>query len=101
MESSGSPYKMRAPCKECGALEGRIERKANNDVVRCARCDKYAYCAPRTETGLPVEAPKPLKLNSKYDGRCTGCGIWYRVGDPVWWTRGVQGARCLKCGAGQ
>jgi hypothetical protein len=93
------PHTMRAPCKECGGLEGRIERKSNQDVVRCARCDRYAYCAPRTETGLPVEPPKPLRLSSKFNGQCTACRASYHVGDPIWWTCGVQGARCDRCGA--
>lgn len=101
MMDEAKPYRMRAPCLGCGALDGRIERKANNDVVRCARCDRFAYCAPRSETGLPVDAPKPLKLSSKFDGRCTGCGVWYRVGDSIWWTRGVHGACCETCGAPQ
>ena len=43
--------KTRMPCKKCGHMEGFIERKANNDVVRCCKCTTFIYNAPRSETG--------------------------------------------------
>jgi transcription elongation factor Elf1 len=89
---------MRAPCPKCGCVTGYVERKANNDIVRCTGCDAFCYCAPRAELGLPSEAPKPIKIQSKYSGRCLHCGDRYAVGDTVWWTRGVRGAQCLECG---
>jgi DNA-directed RNA polymerase subunit RPC12/RpoP len=89
---------MRAPCAKCGGADGRVERKANNDVVRCARCDAFAYCAPRAELGLPQEPAKSKRIVSMYRGQCTSCDRRVSVGDPVWWTRGVQGVRCLDCG---
>ncbi len=42
---------MREPCQSCGCLEGTIITKNGQDVVRCADCRAYCYCAPRTETG--------------------------------------------------
>jgi 5-methylcytosine-specific restriction endonuclease McrA len=32
-------------------VEGTITTKGGQDVVRCADCRAYCYCAPRTETG--------------------------------------------------
>jgi len=42
---------MRTPCPGCGCLDGTITTKNGQDTVRCARCDRYCYNAPRTETG--------------------------------------------------
>ena len=42
---------MRAPCPDCGCLDGTITPKNGQDTVRCARCERYCYNAPRTETG--------------------------------------------------
>lgn len=42
---------MREPCPACDCLEGTITTKNGQDVVRCADCRAYCYCAPRVETG--------------------------------------------------
>ncbi|MDG4821270.1 hypothetical protein O7635_05310 [Asanoa sp. WMMD1127] len=47
-------YLMRRPCTACGCALGVIKRKAGQDVVRCQGCNRYQYCAPRSETGLPA-----------------------------------------------
>lgn len=47
---------LRAPCG-CGSTFGTIRRKAGQDVVRCAKCSAYQYCAPRTETGRGADVP--------------------------------------------
>lgn len=41
---------------------------------------------------------KPIRLASKYTGRCRKCGAAYEEGDPIFWTRGVKGAECVECG---
>ena len=46
-----APYVMREPCRRCLHPHGTLTEKNGQDVVRCAECDTYAYCAPRTETG--------------------------------------------------
>lgn len=44
-------YAMRAPCPSCGTTEGVLIPRNGQDTVRCARCDRHCYNAPRTETG--------------------------------------------------
>lgn len=44
-------FEMRAPCPGCGHTRGHIVEKNGQDTVRCLSCDRYCYCAPRTETG--------------------------------------------------
>lgn len=36
-------------------------------------------------------------IRSKYHGRCRQCRNPYRVGDSVFWQRGIKGVLCLKC----
>ena len=48
------PFAMRANCKACGCPHGTVTERNGQDVVRCAECDTYAYCAPRVETGREV-----------------------------------------------
>ena len=50
-----TPYPLRAPCT-CGHTEGFITERSGQDVVRCAVCRKYQYCAPKTETGRAVRS---------------------------------------------
>lgn len=46
-------FELRSPCARCGATDGRLERKATQDTVRC-RNGHWCYNAPRSETGLPT-----------------------------------------------
>jgi len=43
------------------------------------------------------KADKPVRLASKYPGRCKGCGKGYATGDTIYWRRG-HGTCCDKCG---
>jgi hypothetical protein len=44
---------MRAPCKECNSVVGRIKPTGAQDCVFC-ECGKFQYNAPRVETGRAV-----------------------------------------------
>lgn len=44
-------HPLRAPCVGCGGLEGVIERRNGQACVFCRSCGRFAYNAPRTETG--------------------------------------------------
>lgn len=48
-----SAYKMRTPCKWCDCTDGRIVPCNGQDVVRCLKCDRANYNAPKKETGKP------------------------------------------------
>jgi hypothetical protein len=46
-------HRMRAACPDCGNTDGMIMTVSGQDTVRCARCDRFCYNAPRAETGRP------------------------------------------------
>jgi 5-methylcytosine-specific restriction endonuclease McrA len=56
------PHTMREPCRDCGGLDGVIRTRNGQDTVWCAQCNRYAYNAPRTETGRPRRS---LRTNRK------------------------------------
>lgn len=77
------PHQMRDDCPRCGGADGVITTVGLQDVVRCARCDRYCYNAPRTETGRPRRslrsrpqiAPSQRHRVLVRDGRrCFVCG---------------------------
>ncbi len=78
------PYRMREPCPDCGHPIGRIVTKSGQDTVRCSGCDRYCYCAPKTETGRSARSlssthngikPKQRARILARDGwRCQMCG---------------------------
>lgn len=43
--------KMRARCPDCGHPDGYIVTRGGQDTVRCAKCDRFCYNAPKSETG--------------------------------------------------
>ena len=47
-----SHHRMRAACR-CGSNDGVIATVNGQDTVRCAKCNRYCYNAPRTETNRP------------------------------------------------
>jgi 5-methylcytosine-specific restriction endonuclease McrA len=78
-----TPYEMRTPCGKCGNRYGTITTKHLQDVVNCAVCGTYAYCAPRVETGRaqrtlrtrPDIAPsRRWRILETHDHKCVGCG---------------------------
>lgn len=42
---------MRAACKHCDCVSGRIETRSGQDCVFCGNCGRWQYNAPKTETG--------------------------------------------------
>jgi 5-methylcytosine-specific restriction endonuclease McrA len=83
-DDPGKPHPMRAPCRDCGHGEGLLFERGSQDVVRCARCKRHCYNAPRVETGKAVrtvqtvhEAIKPklrARILERATGRCELCG---------------------------
>lgn len=73
---------LREPCHNCGCVEGTITIKGGQDVLRCANCDTYQYCAPRTETGRQVRTlrrtsippSKRARVLARHHNACVGCG---------------------------
>lgn len=77
------PFTMRSPCA-CGCASGYIRPANGQDVVRCAQCGRYAYCAPKAETGkrklvlaerLGVKPSVRARILREWDHRCAFCGV--------------------------
>jgi 5-methylcytosine-specific restriction endonuclease McrA len=74
---------LRKPCIHCGGTEGSITTKNGQDVASCAACGRYAYCAPRVETGREVRSLstrpnlKPavrFRILDQFGYTCIACG---------------------------
>lgn len=49
MTDRDSPkVRLREPCK-CGSALGHVQPKKTQLVVRCAKCNSYAFCCPHAE----------------------------------------------------
>ena len=85
-------YAMRAPC-ECGSELGYLKESNGQDIVRCVSCDRYQYCAPRTETGRaqrtgatvhagikPSQRSRILSRGNHACERCHAHGVVLHVG---------------------
>lgn len=76
-------FPIRDPGCSCGSNIGYITEAGAQDVVRCRKCNKFQYNAPRSETGKPVrhvssrEGIKPsqrIRIMLRANGRCELCG---------------------------
>ena len=74
---------MRAPCRFCGCLVGRIRPSSNQDCVYCRDCGRFQYNAPRTETGREqrtlqsvrhVTPSQRSRVLERAHSRCETCG---------------------------
>jgi 5-methylcytosine-specific restriction endonuclease McrA len=88
VRSGSSPYVMREPCRWCKAegIEvqvGTVQAVNGQDVVRCKRCERQCYNAPRTETGKPQRKVRTRpelsfgqreRILQRDGGRCFLCG---------------------------
>lgn len=76
---------MRAPCAHCEGTDGLVVERNGQDTVRCLACDRFAYNAPRTETGRRVRSHETVHGGVKPKQRS-------RILDRA-------GCRCERCGA--
>lgn len=79
-------YTMRKPCI-CGSEIGFITEVGAQDVVRCLKCERHCYNAPRTETGKAVRTVTTVhngvkpKLRSKILERDGACCVLCKASD--------------------
>jgi 5-methylcytosine-specific restriction endonuclease McrA len=83
MSEQSQPYAMREPCKRCSYAFGYRVDKNGQDIVRCLKCDVYAYCAPKEETGRekrsitkgrdPLKPSKRAEILMRDGYRCVLC----------------------------
>lgn len=93
MVTKGAPYIMREPCKWCMRddgvphMEGVLGHSNGQATVRCLRCDRVAYNAPKSETGAPqtkIRSREGLKFGQR-ERILEACGArcWLCGADPV------------------
>ena len=85
IERAGAkPHNMRSPCPDCGCTLGVVTVKSSQNSVRCAKCDRYSYNAPKVETGQVARSLRTIRTGIKPSqqsrildrdhGRCVLCG---------------------------
>lgn len=87
--SASGTFAMRSPCAFCLGSVGVLREVNGQDTVRCARCDRFAYNAPRVETGRAVRSvatvhagirPKQRsRVLERAGARCEVCGARERL----------------------
>lgn len=82
-DESPTTTAMRKPCVECGYTVGAVLPTNGQDVVRCARCNTYAYNQPRTESGRAVRSTRSnadirpkvkARVLAAHGHQCISCG---------------------------
>lgn len=77
------PWTLRDPCKQCGSTDGVVAKSGPQNVARCAKCNTFAYCVPKQETGeerrtVRSRADIPPSTRARIlerDGfKCAACG---------------------------
>ncbi len=77
-------HALRAACKHCGGVDGRIEPTNGQNCVFCIGCGKHAYNAPKVETGEAVrhvsdrpeiKPSKRARIIARDGFKCLHCGI--------------------------
>lgn len=85
----GTPHKLRAPCRFCApsgvvSEDGYLIETNGQNVVRCLRCNRAVYNAPKVETGQEprtvttvhngVRPSQRSRVLLRDSGRCVFCG---------------------------
>jgi 5-methylcytosine-specific restriction endonuclease McrA len=75
---------MRAPCVDCGGIAGEVRGVNGQDTVRCAGCGRFAYNAPRVETGkrqrsvstvhAAIKPKQRMRILERAGAKCEVCG---------------------------
>lgn len=81
--SPPATIRMRAFCENCGGQSGTVTDRNGQNVVNCAGCGRYQYCAPKRETGqrpmnlqerIGVKPSVRARILRDWDHRCAYCG---------------------------
>lgn len=59
---------------------------------------EYVLCRLHPAIDPAPVQPEAKRIESKFGGRCRGCGALIVPGDDAFWTPGEKGVSCLKCG---
>jgi 5-methylcytosine-specific restriction endonuclease McrA len=88
MNDVARPHALRAPCV-CGSELGVVLERNGQDTVRCARCEKFQYNAPRVETGrvqrsvstvhAAIRPKQRARILERAGARCEVCGARDRL----------------------
>lgn len=74
---------LRNPCSQCASEIGFITPTNGQDVVKCARCERFQYNAPRKETGKPqrsvrtrptIKPSQRARIVERANRHCERCG---------------------------
>lgn len=63
----------------------------------CADHPEYVLCRLHPAIDPTPAEPEAKRIQSKYEGRCKGCGKLIVPGEEVLWTPGEKGVTCLAC----
>lgn len=82
--AGGREFLASRPCPDCGITKAAIIPRNGQNTVRCARCGKHYYNAPKAETGEGPRTAKTLRRDirpgkqarilDRDNGRCVLCG---------------------------
>jgi len=71
-------------CPKCDGSTGTLATVGPQDTVRCATCDHFLYCAPKTETGRAQRSTSTVhaairpnqrsRILERANARCERCG---------------------------
>lgn len=84
LAAGGRRYESRADCPDCGTRDAALIPRNGQNTVRCARCGRLLYNAPKTETGeVPrtaltlrqdIKASQQARILDRDHARCVLCG---------------------------
>lgn len=82
--AGGREFDAARPCPDCGTTKAALIPRNGQNTVRCARCGRHTYNAPRVETGeaprtvatvrVGVKPSQQARILDRDVGRCVLCG---------------------------
>jgi 5-methylcytosine-specific restriction endonuclease McrA len=88
--AAGTPTVAREPCPECQTRDAILINISGQNTVRCKKCHRHLYNAPKTETGevrrtvetvrKGIKPSQQARIFDRDQGRCIFCGRNENVG---------------------
>jgi hypothetical protein len=84
VDTTDRSFKARSPCPSCHTTRAFVVMKGHQATVRCSRCARFLYNAPRHETGArprrvrtlrrAIRPSQQARILDRDHGRCILCG---------------------------